>query len=96
MRQRVPLGIRVVNVLALLLFLAGAGFYLRAWLGMRRLETHGVGGGGSALERFDQLVRLSSIGVWLVVAAVGVAVLAASATAVIRRRRSPEEGPPLA
>jgi hypothetical protein len=85
----VPRAVRVLNGVVLLLFLAGAGVYLWAWTGMRRLETEGVApdnGATSALERFDQLVTLSNLGISLALAAVVLAVLAAIATLVAQRR----------
>lgn len=82
-------------MLALVLFLSGAGLYARSWLGMRELRDRAADADAgaplfAAMARFDHFWMLSRIGVWLVMAAVGVAVLAAVA-AVIHDRR--EETP---
>lgn len=88
---RVPRPLRAVNLVALLLFLAGAALYVRAWIGLRELRSY-VGDPAappfSAMALFNHYHLLSQIGVWLVVAAVTVAVIAAIA-AVIHRRRAP-------
>lgn len=89
-RRRVPRALRLVNLLAGLLFVAGAGVYIRAWLGMRELERHPPGPEAelfAGMARFDHFWVLSRIGVWLVGSALLVAVLAAIAAAVLRRRQ---------
>ena len=84
----VPRSLRALNLVALVLFLAGAGLHARAWLGLERLRSSQPGGGEAAfsgMARFDHLWRLSEIGQWLIVAAIAVAVVAAAAAVVVRR-----------
>ena len=87
--RSVPPSFRLLNGLAALLFLVGAGIYVRAWLGMRGLERYEASpgeGAFAALARFQHFWNLSRIGVGLVWGAVGVGVLAALAWAILRRR----------
>lgn len=92
----VPRGLRLLNVLSLLLFLAGAGLYIRAWFGMERLQTYEADPEAalfSGLAEFDHFWNLSRIGIWLVWAAVAVAVIAAIAAVVVRWRAGTLERP---
>lgn len=85
----VPNGFRVVNLLLLFVFLAGAGVYARAWFGMRALTTYEATPTDppfAAMARFDQLWGLSISGVWLVSAAVIGAAAVAVAFQLHRRR----------
>lgn len=87
--RRVPRGLRALNSLALLLFLAGAGLYARAWLGMNRLQSFEAPPGAGALagmEQYASLLKGSWIAVALVVTALGVAVAAAVVRLVLERR----------
>jgi hypothetical protein len=87
--RSVPPSFRLLNGLAALLFLVGAGVYVRAWLGLRGLRSYQASPGDeafAALSRFQHFWNLSRIGVALVWGAVGVAVLAALAWALLRRR----------
>lgn len=93
----VPRALRLVNVLALLLVLAGAGLHVWSWLGMRRLESYVAPPDApafSGMARFDHYWELSRLGTWLVLAGVGVAVLSAIAAVVVRRRRGASAGGP--
>lgn len=86
---RVPRPLRVVNVLALLLFAGGAALYARAWVGMRELITYVPPPDAplfAAMARFHQFSNLSRTGLTLVIAAVLVAVLTAAAAVAHRRR----------
>lgn len=90
----VPRGLRVLNLLVLVLFLAGAGLYARAWVGMERLTSYQPAADEplfSAMARFDRLWGLSITGTWLVSAAVLGAVAVAVAFDVHRRRAEPGE-----
>lgn len=85
----VPRVLRAVNVLALVIFAAGAAVYARAWLGMRALREYEAPPDAplfSAMERFNHFWELSRIGLWLVGASVAVAVIAALARVVAQRR----------
>ncbi len=90
--QGVPRSIRLVNLLAALLFVAGAGVYIWAWLGMRALESYVTAPDAAAFAgtaRFSHYVELYYIGFWLVGAAVAVAVASAIAALVVQRRATP-------
>lgn len=85
----VPRWIRIVNGLSLLLLLAGAAVYARAWFGMQGLRSYEAAPDAApfaGMAQFNHFHELSRIGVWLVVAGVAVAVLAAIATALEQRR----------
>lgn len=87
----VPRSLRLVNALALLFVLAGAGLHLWSWFGMRRLESYVPPEDAppfSGLARFEHYWELSRVGNWLVFTGVGVAVVAAIAAVVVRRRRA--------
>lgn len=92
----VPRGLRLLNILSLLLFLAGAGLYIRAWFGMHGLEAYQADPDAaifSGMAQFNHFWNLSRIGIWLVWAAVAVAVIAAIGAVVIRRRAGTLERP---
>lgn len=92
----VPRGLRVLNLLVLFLFLAGAGLYARAWVGMHRLTSYQPTLDEplfSAMARFDRLWGLSITGTWLVSAAVLGAVAVAVALVVHRRREDEMASP---
>lgn len=87
----VPRALRVVNLLALLLLVAGAGFHAWSWSGMRGLESYVPPPDApafSGLARFEHYWQMSRIGTWLVWSGVGVAVLTAVVAVVVARRRS--------
>ena len=85
----VPRSLRALNVVALLLFFAGAGLHLRSWLGMRRLRGYQPDPDAplfAGMAEFQHFWELSRIGTWLVWAGLALAVLAAIAAFVVRRR----------
>lgn len=91
----VPRALRAVNVLALLLFLAGAGLHVRSWLGMRGLREYQARPDGplfAGMAEFEHFWQLARIGTWLVWAAVALAILAAIAAVLADRRR--RQAPP--
>ena len=84
----VPRSLRVVNAVALLLFLGGAGLHVHAWLGMERLRENPPEAGAepfAGMARFNELWELSRLGTWLVLTALALAVIAAVAALVLRR-----------
>ena len=85
----VPRWLRAINIVALLLFLGGAGLHVYSWLGMEELRGLPPAAGAepfSGMARFNELWELSRVGTALIVAAAGLAVLAAVAAIVVRRR----------
>lgn len=86
----VPRALRAVNVLALLLVVAGAGLHVWSWFGMRGLKSYVTPPDSpafSGMARFNHYWELSRLGTWLVLAGVGVGVLTAIAALVVQRRR---------
>ena len=87
-----PRYLRAMNVAALLLFAAGAGFHLRSWLGMRELRDSPPASDAelfTGLREFDRYWELAQIGNWLVGAAAALALVAAVAAVIVRRRAAP-------
>lgn len=87
-RRPVPRFLRVANVVAGILFLAGAGVYVRAWWGLHSLESYEAAADAelfAGLARFSHFWDLSRIGIALVLAALALAVLTAVAALVVRR-----------
>lgn len=90
----VPRILRVVNVLLLVVFLIGAGIYIRAWLGMQALTAYESTPGEplfSAMALFDQYWGLSITGLW-VMSAAGLGAVGAAIAAVVMRRRGSAPG----
>jgi len=86
----VPLVARLIDLAGLLLFLAGAGFYGRAWVGMRELARTAPAPDGlpfAAMRRFDQFWGMSQTGKWLLIASVVVMVAAAAVGWALGRAR---------
>ena len=84
MKRSVPRIGRVLDGLGVLLFLVGGGIYLRAWWGLRRVETNPDPPGESAgafatVARVEDLHALSDAGLALMAAALVVGVTAAVA-----------------
>ena len=70
---------RILDLAGLLLFLAGAGCYARAWFGFRGMPTYVPDPDGelrTAVQVADGFWRLQKIGVGLMVAGIGVFVVA--------------------
>jgi hypothetical protein len=89
MTSTVPPVLRIANAVSGLLFLAGALIYVRAWLGMRALEAYEAEPDAelfAGVARFTHFWELSRLGIGIVLAALGLAVLAAIAAMVVRRR----------
>lgn len=87
-RNPVPRIGRVLDVLGLVVFLAGLGVYGRSWLGMRRLEAEGVDPAAplfSGMQEFDRMWELSRVGIALMVLGGLVALVAAGVAWWIRR-----------
>lgn len=90
-RRAVPRSLRILNVVALLLFLAGAGLHFRSWLGMRALRQYTPDPDAplfAGMAEFEHYWQLSRIGSWLVWAALGLAIIVAIAALVMRRREA--------
>ncbi len=88
----VPLIGRVLDALGLLVFLAGAGVFVRAWLGFRSVPEVAPGlddGPWAALAYADSFRRLQWIGVGVMAAGVALFVLA---WWIARRRMGPPDG----
>lgn len=91
MKGPVPRIGRVLDLAGLLVFLAGAALYLRAWLGLRGMDTFVPdpdAAGFAALERADQLSSLGRIGIALMIAGAVIAVVAAVVARRVAARRS--------
>ncbi len=90
-RRPVPRPFRIANILAGILFAVGALIYGRAWLGMCALASYETPAGAdpfAGMARFNHFWELSRIGIRVVLAALGLAVLTAL-TAWIAGRRAP-------
>lgn len=90
-RRPVPRSLRIANAAALLVFLAGAGVYGRAWLGMRALKSYEADADAAlfaGLERFNHFWELSRLGIGLVLAALLLALLTAVAAVMMGRRQA--------
>lgn len=88
-RRPVPRGLRLLNLLLLFVFLAGAGTYARAWFGMdalTRYQPSPTDPPFAAMARFHAMWELSITGIWLVWASVLGAVAVAVAAVIVRRR----------
>ena len=84
-RKPVPRIGRVLDLVAALFFLAGAGLYAYSWIALRDMDDYVRPEGGdlfAAIAHADDLSRLGRIGVALMIAGVLVGV----AAAVIARR----------
>lgn len=91
MTRRVPRIGRVLDLVGLLLFLAGAAVYARAWFGLRDMEAFQRADTAptfAALEHADALSRTGRIGLGLMAAAAVVAVLAALVARRVGRTRA--------
>lgn len=87
----VPRSVRAVNVLALLIFLAGAALYARAWVGMRSLYDYEPPPDAppfSAMALFNDYWQMSRLALLIISGAVAVALLAAGALVLLRRREA--------
>lgn len=83
-------------MVAAIIFVAGAGLYIRAWVGLRSLSGWVPPEDAPAfagLARFRHLTRISEIGLWTIGMAVAVAAVAA-AVAVFHDRRGTTDGAP--
>jgi len=81
---------RMLDLLGALLFLGGATLYARSWIGLRDMDRFVRAPGDvsfAAVERADELSRIGTIGVALMIAGVAVGVLAAIVAR--RMRRAP-------
>lgn len=80
MSEPVPRTGRVLDLVGLVLFVAGAGLYGWSWLGMRRLQstqpTSSDPVGFAAMARFNELWELSRAGMGLMAAGAVAAVVA--------------------
>ncbi len=82
---------RVLDVVGLVLLLAGAGASARAWAGFEEVRTYQAAPGAepfAALRLHDRYARLQGTGAALIVTGVGVFVIAWW----VGRKRSPEAG----
>ena len=80
MKRPVPRVGRILDLGALLLFVAGAALYVRAWLGLRGMDSFVPDpshAGFAALERADALSSLGRIGIYLMIAGAVTGVVAA-------------------
>ena len=88
-KRPVPRSIRALNLAALLLFLAGAGLYARAWVGMRWLRDEYVAPADApqfaAMAEFNTFWNYSRVGAALVWGAVALAIIAAATLVFMRR-----------
>lgn len=85
--RRVPRIGRVLDIVAALLFLAGAALYARSWIGLRDMDAFLRVSGDTqfaAIARADELSRLGRIGVITMIAGVALGVVAA----IVARRAS--------
>ena len=85
---------RALDLLGLLLFLAGAALYVRSWLGLRSMEEFERAPGDpvfAAVEYADGLARTGRIGFGLMAAGAVVAVIAAVVARRVARRRAVAE-----
>jgi len=93
MNVPVPRFARLLDLLGLVLFLAGAACYGWAWIGLEELRTVQPVSDNSqhfaAVARFNDLWELSRVGIGLMLAAGGV-VAGAAFYAVVRRKREDE------
>jgi hypothetical protein len=89
MSRPVPRIGRVIDITAILTFLAGAGVYAYAWIGMKRLQSFEPPPDGppfAAMARFNELWLHSRTGMWLMAAGVALAVAAALVARLLRSR----------
>ncbi|HUF13424.1 MAG TPA: hypothetical protein VMN78_10020 [Longimicrobiales bacterium] len=87
--QSVPRAGRALDLLGLLLFLAGAALYGRSWLGLRAMDEFERAPGDptfAALEYADWLARIGRVGFGLMAAGAVVAVNAALVARRLARR----------
>lgn len=83
MKRPVPRVGRILDGVGILLFLAGAGLYARAWWGLRRLESSPEpstedSGAFATVARVEDLHELSDKGLLLMAVGFVVAVVAAA------------------
>ena len=77
--KRVSLGGRVLDLVGLLLLIAGAGLFVRAWIGFRNLPSYERDPGGdvfATVAMADGLRKLGGVGVASMLLGVGVFVVA--------------------
>lgn len=89
-RKPVPRIGRLLDAVAAIGFLAGAGFYARSWVGLRRMDEYARPENGdlfAAVTRADELSRLGRIGLALMICSVLIGVIAA----VVARRVAARE-----
>ena len=99
MKGPVPRIGRILDLAGLLLFLAGAALYARAWLGLRGMDSFVPdpdSAGFAALARADQLSSLGRVGVGLMIAGGIIGVIAAVVALRIMRRPDASESTPTA
>lgn len=90
MKPAVPRIGRVLDLVGLLVFLVGAALYVRAWLGLRGMDSFVPGaeaGAFAALERADALSALGRVGIALMIGGAVVGVVAAVVARRIMGRR---------
>ncbi len=93
MKRPVPRIGRVLDVVGLLLFVAGAALYARSWLGLRamdRFERTPEDDLWAAVERADELTRLGRLGSAVMAAGALVAIVAAFVARRVAARESQE------
>ena len=83
---------RVLDLIGLLLFLAGAVLYVRSWIGLRGMDDFRRAQDApafAAVEHADALARLGRVGFAVMAAGAVVAVIAALVAWRAGRRRGP-------
>lgn len=88
--RSVPFVLRLVNLLAGGLLVGGASLYVRAWFGMRSLQSYEADPNAelfAGMARFNHFWELSRLALGLVLAGLAVAALAALAAYFVRRAR---------
>ena len=91
--KRVPRTGRILDLAALLLFLAGGALYARSWLGLRAIDDFRRGADDAlfaAIAHADALSRIGRLGLVLMAAGGVVAIVAALVARRMARRPAKE------